>query len=127
MCEVMLSVDCAIYLPMVDINVDVNASSEKRNSMQVFPTPESPISRSLKSKSYVFFAISRYGTRTTHAHTHKRTHLHAHAQTRSLTTHTHTHSGTCTHRFFIEQSTYIECRIQQQLCRLLFAFGMVSI
>jgi len=39
------------YSPMVDINVDVNASSENRNNMHVFPTPESPISKSLKSRS----------------------------------------------------------------------------
>lgn len=42
---------------MVEIKVDVNASSENRNRMQVFPTPESPIRSSLKSKSYVFLAI----------------------------------------------------------------------
>lgn len=72
---------CAICLPIVDINVDVKASSEKRNSIQVFPTPESPISKSLKSKSYVFFAISRYGTRTD-----------AHALTHTGTTRTTTHT-----------------------------------
>lgn len=44
-------------LPMVDINVEVNASSENRNSIQVFPTPESPISNSLNNRSYVFLAI----------------------------------------------------------------------
>lgn len=37
--------------PIVDINVDVNASSEKRNNMQVFPTPESPINNNLNNKS----------------------------------------------------------------------------
>ena len=42
---------------MVDINVVLKASSENLNSNAVFPTPESPISRSLNSKSYVFFAI----------------------------------------------------------------------
>uniref|UniRef100_A0A182V1R3 Uncharacterized protein n=1 Tax=Anopheles merus TaxID=30066 RepID=A0A182V1R3_ANOME len=36
---------------MVEMKVDVNASSEKRNRMQVFPTPESPISSSLNSRS----------------------------------------------------------------------------
>lgn len=36
------------HLPMVDINVVLNASSEKRNKMQVFPTPLSPISNNLK-------------------------------------------------------------------------------
>jgi len=39
------------------MNVVLNASSEKRNSRQVFPTPESPINSSLNNKSYVFFAI----------------------------------------------------------------------
>lgn len=39
--------------PMVEINVELNASSENRNSTQVLPTPESPISNSLKRKSYV--------------------------------------------------------------------------
>ncbi|KAL7872537.1 hypothetical protein SRHO_G00075200 [Serrasalmus rhombeus] len=42
---------------MVEMKVVLKASSEKRNSTQVFPTPESPIRRSLKSRSYVFFAI----------------------------------------------------------------------
>lgn len=105
---------CAICLPIVDINVDVKASSEKRNSIQVFPTPESPISKSLKSKSYVFFAISRYGTRTdahalTHTgttrtpHTHKvrRRHTHLHfgsteQSTRKYTQKKHTHTGSVT-------------------------------
>lgn len=32
---------------MVDINVVLNASSENRNKMQVFPTPESPINNNL--------------------------------------------------------------------------------
>lgn len=42
------------------MNVVEKASSEKRNSMQVLPTPESPMSSSLNSKSYVFFAISSF-------------------------------------------------------------------
>lgn len=40
----------------------LKASSEKRNRTQVFPTPESPIRSSLKSRSYVFFAIGRGGS-----------------------------------------------------------------
>lgn len=40
----------------------LKASSEKRNRTQVFPTPESPIRSSLKSRSYVFFAIGRSGS-----------------------------------------------------------------
>lgn len=39
----------------------LKASSEKRKRTQVFPTPESPIRSSLKSRSYVFFAIGRSG------------------------------------------------------------------
>lgn len=45
------------YSPMVEMKVVLKASSEKRNSTQVFPTPESPIKSSLNSRSYVFFAI----------------------------------------------------------------------
>lgn len=44
---------------MVEMKVVLKASSEKRNSTQVFPTPESPIRSSLNSKSYVFFAIEK--------------------------------------------------------------------
>ena len=44
-------------LPIVDIKVVLNASSENLNSKHVFPTPESPIKSSLNNKSYVFFAI----------------------------------------------------------------------
>lgn len=40
----------------------LKASSEKRKRTQVFPTPESPIRSSLKSRSYVFFAIGRSGS-----------------------------------------------------------------
>lgn len=36
---------------MVEMKVDVKASSENRNRMQVLPTPESPIRSSLKSMS----------------------------------------------------------------------------
>ena len=36
------------YIPMVDINVELKASSENLKSTHVLPTPESPISRSLK-------------------------------------------------------------------------------
>lgn len=43
--------------PMVEMNVVVNASSENLNNMHVLPTPESPISNSLNSKSYVFLAM----------------------------------------------------------------------
>lgn len=40
----------------------LKASSEKRKRTQVLPTPESPIRSSLKSRSYVFFAIGRSGS-----------------------------------------------------------------
>lgn len=43
--------------PIVEMKVVLKASSEKRNNTQVFPTPESPIRRSLNSRSYVFFAM----------------------------------------------------------------------
>lgn len=46
------------YVPIVLIKVLVKASSEKRNKMQVFPTPESPISSNLNSRSYVFLAMA---------------------------------------------------------------------
>lgn len=49
-------------LPMVEIKVVLKASSEKRKRTQVLPTPESPIRSSLKSRSYVFFAIGRSGS-----------------------------------------------------------------
>lgn len=42
---------------MVEMKVVVKASSENLKSMHVFPTPESPISNSLNSKSYDFLAI----------------------------------------------------------------------
>lgn len=47
---------------MVEIKVVLKASSEKRKRTHVFPTPESPIRSSLKSRSYVFFAIGRSGS-----------------------------------------------------------------
>lgn len=40
-----------LFLPMVEMNVVVNASSENLNRMHVLPTPESPISNSLNSRS----------------------------------------------------------------------------
>ena len=54
-----------LYVPMVLMKVDVKASSEKRNRMQVLPTPESPISNSLNSRSYVFLAIAQFTRRVT--------------------------------------------------------------
>lgn len=44
-------------LPIVEMKVDVKASSENLNRILVFPTPESPIKSNLNNKSYVFFAI----------------------------------------------------------------------
>lgn len=46
------------YEPIVEMKVVVKASSENRNRMQVLPTPESPISSSLNSRSYVFLAMA---------------------------------------------------------------------
>lgn len=46
-----------INAPIVDIKVVLNASSENLNKRQVFPTPLSPINRSLNKQSYAFFAI----------------------------------------------------------------------
>lgn len=43
---------------MVDMNVVLKASSENLNRTQVFPTPESPMSSNLNSKSYVFLAMT---------------------------------------------------------------------
>lgn len=37
----------AKYTPIVEIKVELKASSENLNNTQVFPTPESPINRSL--------------------------------------------------------------------------------
>lgn len=44
---------------MVEMKVVLKASSEKRKSTQVLPTPESPMSSSLNSRSYVFFAMEQ--------------------------------------------------------------------
>lgn len=44
-------------VPIVDMNVVVNALSENLNNIHVFPTPESPINSNLNNRSYVFFAI----------------------------------------------------------------------
>ena len=41
----------AYNLPMVDINVVLNALSENLYNKQVLPTPESPINNNLNSKS----------------------------------------------------------------------------
>lgn len=35
------------YIPIVEMKVELNVSSENRNKMQVFPTPESPINSNL--------------------------------------------------------------------------------
>ena len=48
----------ASTVPMVEINVVLKASSENLNRMHVFPTPESPMSNSLNSRSYVFLAMA---------------------------------------------------------------------
>lgn len=44
-------------IPIVEIKVGLNVLSANRNIIQVFPTPLSPIRRSLKNKSK-FFAIT---------------------------------------------------------------------
>ena len=45
---------------MVDMKVVLKASSENRNRIHVLPTPESPISNNLKSRSYDFLAMIAY-------------------------------------------------------------------
>ena len=45
-------------LPIVEINVVLKASSEKRKRTHVFPTPLSPIRRSLKRRSYAFLFVA---------------------------------------------------------------------
>ena len=44
---------------MVEINVELKASSENLTSIHVLPTPLSPIRRSLKRKSYVLAIIAK--------------------------------------------------------------------
>ena len=41
-------------MPIVEMNELLNESSEKRNSTQVLPTPESPISSSWKKSRFNF-------------------------------------------------------------------------
>jgi len=45
------------HSPIVEINVELYASSENRNKIHVLPTPESPISSNLNKWSYVFAII----------------------------------------------------------------------
>lgn len=47
-------------IPMVEINVGLNALSANRNIIQVLPTPLSPIRSSLKNKSKFFCAAILY-------------------------------------------------------------------
>ena len=43
---------------MVEMNVVLNVSSENLNRMHVLPTPESPISSNLNSRSYLLAILS---------------------------------------------------------------------
>lgn len=45
--EEFLNIRSGRGLPIVEMNVVLKASSEKRNSTHVFPTPESPINSNL--------------------------------------------------------------------------------
>ena len=55
-----------MYEPIVDMNVDVNASSENRNKMHVSPTPESPINNNLNDKSYDHIVYSSFSFLSVH-------------------------------------------------------------
>ena len=52
------NVNIGVYEPIVEIKVELKASSANLNRTQVFPTPESPISNNLKRWSYVFAIFS---------------------------------------------------------------------
>ena len=46
--HIFLYFETSLVLPIVEIKVESNALSEKRNKISVFPTPESPIRSTLK-------------------------------------------------------------------------------